>query len=141
MTQVSDTQEIPATEQVEPVELEKRRGVQIGIGWAAFFGVIALVLGLVGGIASHALFPAPAGAVGKQGPVGQAGPAGPAGTASAVDTSNLGYCFNVQYYTDNTGSSSFTWVSSVNLASPTLQSGTQSCPSGTFVPITAQSTP
>jgi hypothetical protein len=135
MAQVSDTEETAVVEQT-PVA-PKEEGMRVGVVWVAVFSLMALVLGLVGGIVSHAMFPAPAGAVGKQGPVGQTGPAGPAGsagTASSVDTSTLGYCFNVNY-TTQAGTS---WVSSVTLASPTLQSGTQSCPTGSFVPIAAQ---
>jgi hypothetical protein len=90
---------------------------------------IAIVLGFVGGLASHAAFPAPA------------GPTGPAGSSGAVPTGNLGYCFNVSYFTDNAGTTSYTWVSGVTLVSPTLQSGTQSCPTGTFIPLTPSTSP
>ena len=91
---------------------------------------IAIVLGFVGGLVSHAIFPQKAGPQGKQGLAGErgpAGPAGPTGSAGSLDVANLGYCVDVTYYTDDTDTENFTWVSGVTLSAPTIQAGTQSC--------------
>jgi hypothetical protein len=131
--------EAPVHEQ-RPSDQLPRQGLRVGVGMLVGVGVLALVLGLVGGVVSHALFPAPAGAVGavgRQGPVGETGPAGPVGPATNVDTSKLGFCVNVTY-ANNGGAS---WVSGVTIETPTVQSGTQSCPTGSFVPVTASPTP
>lgn len=116
--------------------------------WTGFVIVgVALIIGVLGGVVSHALYPThdgKPGAVGKQGPPGEAGRAGPAGPTgpggSSTDLSTTGYCMNVSYTTDTY--SNYTYVSGVSLSSPTLVNGTQTCPSGSFVPLqpTAQNT-
>jgi hypothetical protein len=110
-----------------------KRVVQLGIPALIIAAVAVLVLGFVGGIVSHAAFPASKGATGptgKQGPVGQAGPTGPAGNAANLNLSNIGYCINVQYQFG-----SVSYVNSVDITAPVLTNGTQSCPNGTFTPL------
>jgi hypothetical protein len=108
-------------------------------------GILAIVLGFVGGIASHAIFPQNQGPEGKQGIAGKAGatgPIGPTGPAANVDLSKLGVCVNVTYFTDNAGfGTSYTWVNGVSIYTPTSTNGTQSCPTGMFTPVAASSTP
>jgi hypothetical protein len=100
---------------------------------------------LVGGVASHALFPQKQGPEGKQGIAGKTGAAGaigPVGPAANVDLSKLGVCVNVAYFTDNAGfGTSYTWVSNVDIFTPTVTNGTQSCPTGTFTPVAASAAP
>jgi hypothetical protein len=138
MTETSAPADQSVPELQTPVQPTKQ-AARVGVGMLVGVAVTALLLGFVGGMASHALFPAKAGAVGPQGLVGQAGPAGrpglagPAGPAANIDTTKLGYCLNVTY----SSSGSTSWVSGVSLQPPTIQSGTQSCPVGSFVPITA----
>lgn len=110
----------------------------LGLSLAAVSVVVllALVLGFVGGLASHALFPAHQGLrgeAGAQGAPGKAGPIGPAGPAANVDLNSLGVCVNVTY-----NYSGVSYVSGVSISAPVLTGGTQSCPNGTFTPVTAQ---
>lgn len=114
-----------------------KRVVEFGFP-ALCIGIVAvLVLGFAGGIAAQSMFPAKQGPVGaqgkegKQGQVGQAGPIGPAGNAANINLSSIGYCFN--YDTQTSGTS--TWVTDVTLYAPTDTNGTQSCPTGSFVPL------
>jgi hypothetical protein len=89
---------------------------------------VALLLGFVGGLASHAIFPPKQGASGAQGPVGQTGATGPAGSAASVDLSKIGLCVNV-----TTADSGVYYVSGVSIFAPTDNAGTLSCPFGQYV--------
>jgi hypothetical protein len=111
-----------------------KRVVQLGIPALIIAAVAVLVLGFVGGVVSHAVFPAQkgaTGAAGKQGQVGQTGPTGPAGNAANINLSNIGYCINFQYQYGGTVS----YISSADISPPVLTNGTQSCPNGTFTPL------
>jgi hypothetical protein len=102
--------------------------------WLGGVAIVGAVLGFAGGITSHALFPAHNGKPGAQGPVGQAGPAGPSGPAgSSTDLGTTGYCFNTSYFDNQTYG--IDYINSVSLTSPVDVNGTQTCPSGTFVPL------
>jgi hypothetical protein len=96
---------------------------------------IAIIAGFLGGVVSHAAFPAkqgPQGVHGPTGPVGSAGPAGPAGTAGNVNTSNLGYCISTSTETLNNYTPPVFVVTGVSIYAPTITNGTQSCPTGSF---------
>jgi hypothetical protein len=114
--------------------------------WLAGVAVVAVVLGLAGGVISHAMFPVHNGhnghngAAGPQGNAGEAGPAGPAGTPGAdTNLSTIGYCFNTGYTNDPY--SNYSYVSSVSLSAPTDVNGTQTCPNGSFVPLQPSTQP
>ncbi len=105
--------------------------------WLAAFAVVGAVLGFAGGVTSHAIFPAKAGA---QGPAGEAGPSGPAGPAgTSTDLGNVGYCFNYTTFDNQTTNESY--VNSVSLTAPVNTNGTLSCPNGTFVPLQPTTSP
>jgi hypothetical protein len=141
---MTDTQSTPtfgATETAPATGPTPPKARLLGLSLAAVSMVIllALALGFVGGLASHVLFPAPqgpqgeTGAAGVPGKAGAIGPAGPAGPAANVDLSSLGVCVNVTY-----ADSGVSYVSGVSISAPVLTGGTQSCPNGTFTPVTAQ---
>ncbi len=52
--------------------------------------------------------------------------------------SQLGVCVSVDFGGSGTG---YTWVQDVDIYTPTLTNGTQSCPSGTFTPVSASPAP
>ena len=111
---------------------KESKGVRVGVGMLVGIAVAAVALGFLGGIVSHALFPAQAGAQGKQGKAGEPGKAGeqgPPGSAANINLAALGVCFVEN--TNPTGA----WVTSVYLSTPVITNGTQSCPQGTFVPV------
>lgn len=137
------TGEVPA--QPAPIYMQRpKRIIQFSVPMLCATIIVVLVLGFAGGMVARAVFPAKQGAIGhtgktgKQGPVGQAGPIGPTGPAANVNLSALGLCFS-------TGSYSFAdttipaLLEYANLYTPTNTNGTQSCPSGSFVPL--QQTP
>lgn len=132
-TQAAETGQFP----VQPLYEKPKRVVQFGVPMLCTTIVAVLLLGFVGGLVAQTLFPAkqgPAGHEGKQGaqgPVGQAGPAGPAGNAANINLSTIGYCLNV----DNVYSGGVSYVQDLSLYAPTLTNGTQSCPTGSFVPL------
>lgn len=111
----------------------QQQGIRVGVGMLAVGALLAVILGFLGGVVSHSLFPAPAGAQGKQGEPGRPGVPGPPGSAANVNLSTLGVCFQENF--DSTSSV----VTSVSIYSPTITNGTQSCPSGTFVPVQGSS--
>lgn len=100
---------------------------------------IAIVSGFVGGVVSHSAFPAKQGQRGEQGPVGQTGPAGPTGTGGTFSTANLGYCVDTSSETLNNYTPPVNAITYVGIYPPTITNGTQSCPSGTFEPISSSS--
>ena len=134
MTDTTETQPTPTyAEHAMPpaVEPAPPRAGLLGLSLAALSVVVllALVLGFVGGLASHALFPAPqgprgeTGAAGVPGKAGATGPAGPAGPAANVDLASLGVCVNVTY-----GDSGVSYVSGVSISAPVITGGTQQPP-------------
>src|ERR1035437_342213 len=86
----------------------------------------ALMLGFGGGLASHAAFPAPAGAAGPSGVVGRAGALRP---AANIDLRKIGLCV----WTEYAFSGSVGYVNGVSIFPPTNNGGTLSCPYGTYV--------
>jgi hypothetical protein len=116
-----------------------KRVIQFSVPMLCATIIVVLVLGFAGGMVARAVFPAKqgergaVGKTGKQGPVGQAGPIGPTGPAANVNLSALGLCFGYNTFNDTT--TNYTWVTSVQLYTPTVTNGTQSCPSGSFVPL------
>jgi hypothetical protein len=134
---MSDGTETDGASTVHPPIVQPVKA-KFSAGMLAAVAVVAIVLGFAGGVVSHAVFPASQGKMGvsgKQGPVGETGSQGPPGSAATVSTSNLGVCWNTTYGSDGLGND---FVQSISMESPSLVSGTQSCPSGSFVGVTAQ---
>ena len=116
------------------------RGKGLSAGLIVGVVAIAVVSGFLGGVVSHAAFPAKQGPQGVRGPAGQTGPAGskgPAGPVGNVDTSTLGYCIDTSTETLNYFTPPVTVVTSVNVYAPTITNGTQSCPTGSFEPLSS----
>ena len=140
MSATSDTTgEIPIVQPTPVIAPAPQRSLTTG--WViAIVAVVALVLGVAGGVLSHAMFPAAAGAkgaTGAPGKAGAAGPVGPTGSAANVDLSKLGVCVNVTY-----NYSGVSYVSGVDVSTPTETNGSaESCPNGTFTPVQAAPTP
>jgi len=119
---------------------DDKKSVSVGIGMLIAIGFAAVLLGFLGGIASHALLPASAGAHGKQGQKGDKGNAGQQGipgSDAVANLSALGVCYDVTYGKDNNADS--TSVMGVYLSTPTVTNGTQSCQSGQFLPVQGKS--
>ena len=126
--------DIPAPNAAETPKDKKVISVGIGVLFAS--AAVAVILGFFGGIASQALFPASTGAQGKQGKpgspgspgsAGKQGDPGPPGSAATVNLSALGICTS-SYQTGG-------YLTSVYISTPVVTNGTQSCPSGEFVPV------
>jgi hypothetical protein len=102
--------------------------------------VIAIAAGLVvaagiGAVASHHVWPAPAGATGPRGEAGARGPSGASpDITSAIGAAldKAGYCVAVTMTTGSDGNQS---VSSVQIAPPIDSGGKLSCSEGSFVPL------
>ena len=127
---------------VPPVAPQPKRVVQLGIPVLISAVLLVLVLGFLGGLVAQSLFPPKDGHRGARGPQGVAGvvgPVGPAGSAANVDWATHGLCFN-------SGTSTYSFSNDPTipplltnayayLSTPTVTNGTQSCGSGTFVPL------